>query len=138
MFARMAHVCLNVRDLARSLEFYRSIGFRPRFDFTREGRPFGAYLEIAPGQYLEMFEDPKLEPSVGNRAGIAHFCLESDDLDATMESLRVAGVPFTEKKIGCDHTWQIWLRDPDGNDFEVHQYTGRSLQKVGGTVEADW
>ena len=138
MFSRLAHVCLNVRNLADSLEFYRKLGFAPRFDFTRTGKPFGAYLEIAPNQYLEMFENPDLEPSVGNRAGIAHFCLESEDLDATMAGLREAGIPFTEKKIGCDHTWQIWLRDPDGNDFEVHQYTGRSLQRLGGTVEADW
>ena len=60
MFSRLAHVCLNVRNLAISLDFYRKLGFVPRFDFTRTGRAFGAYLEIAPNQYLEMFENPDL------------------------------------------------------------------------------
>ena len=42
------------------------------------------------------------------------------------------------KKLGCDQTWQIWLEDPDGNSFEVHQYTPESAQFMGGSVEADW
>jgi hypothetical protein len=42
------------------------------------------------------------------------------------------------EKLGCDDTWQIWLKDPDGNAFEVHQYTPKSMQFTGGTVEADW
>lgn len=136
MFTRLAHVCLNVRNLVRSLEFYERLGFRPRFDFTREGKPFGAYLEIAPDNYIEMFEVPSMEAPAN--AGIAHFCLETDDLDALVADLAAKGISHTEKKLGCDRTWQIWLRDPDGNDFEVHQYTSKSLQLTGGTVEADW
>jgi len=119
MFARLAHVCLNVRNLDRSVSFYRGLGLRPRFDFTRAGKAFGAYLEISPDNYIEMFEDPALETPVNT--GIAHFCLEHADLDQLIGELAVAGIPHTEKKLGCDHTWQIWLVDPDGNSFEVHQ-----------------
>jgi lactoylglutathione lyase/glyoxylase I family protein len=136
MFTRLAHVCLHVRDLARSAEFYTRLGFTPRFRFTRAGAPFGIYFEVGPGSYVEMFEDRSLEVPVNT--GIVHFCLESDNLDGTVATLRQRGIPFTEKKLGCDNTWQIWLRDPDGNPFEVHQYTDQSLQHVGGTVEADW
>ena len=55
-----------------------------------------------------------------------------------MTDLQARGITFPEKKLGCDHTWQIWLKDPDGNAFEVHQYTPGSMQFTGGTVEADW
>lgn len=136
MFTRLAHVCLNVKNLDRSVEYYTRLGFAPRFRFTREGRPFGAYLEIAPDQYIEMFEDPTLDKP--RNTGLVHFCLESADLEAEMARLAGLEIPFTEKKLGCDHTYQIWLSDPDGNAFEVHQYTDRSLQRTGGTVEADW
>lgn len=136
MFSRLAHVCLNVKDLTRSVDFYVRLGFQPRFRFTRQGKPFGAYLEISENQYIEMFEDPNLESPVNT--GLVHFCLEAEDLDAEMKRLNGLGIPFTEKKLGCDHTYQIWLKDPDGNAFEVHQYTDRSLQKLGGVVEADW
>jgi lactoylglutathione lyase/glyoxylase I family protein len=136
MFSRLAHVCLNVCDLRRSVEFYTRLGFRTSFDFTRKGSHFGAYLEIAPNQYLELFENP--EARAGDHGGIVHFCLETSDMDRLVADLAKCGIPHTPKKLGCDQTWQIWLKDPDGNDFEVHQYTAQSTQVLGGTVEADW
>lgn len=136
MFKRIAHVCLNVKDLDRSLDFYTRVGFEPVFHFTRQGRPFGVYLKLAHASFIEIFEDPKLLAPVNT--GLVHFCLESDDLDQLMTDLRDRGIEFSEKKLGCDNTWQIWLEDPDGNAFEIHQYSPRSMQFTGGTVEADW
>ena len=136
MFKRIAHVCLNVRNLQQSLDFYAGLGLEPVFRFTRKGGLFGVYLKLAEASFIEIFEDPKLEAPVNT--GLVHFCLESEDLDRLMTDLRRRGVVFTEKKLGCDHTWQIWLKDPDGNAFEVHQYTPQSMQFTGGTVEADW
>ena len=136
MITRLAHVCLNVQNLPRSIAFFTKLGFKPRFDFTRKNKPFGIYLEIAPSQYLEMFEDPTLGKPVNT--GLAHFCLESDNLGVLMQDLDMSGIPYTPRKLGCDHTYQIWLEDPDGNKFEIHQYTDKSLQLQGGSVEADW
>lgn len=102
----------------------------------RKGSLFGAYLEIAPGSYIEIFETGQTSPS--SNAGIAHFCLETDDIDAFSHRCVKNGIAVTPKKLGCDRTWQVWLKDPDGNDFEVHQYTANSLQITGGSVEADW
>jgi lactoylglutathione lyase len=136
MFKRIAHVCLNVKSLDRSLDFYTRLGLQPVFRFTRIGRPFGVYLRLAESTFIEIFEDPGLQSPVNT--GLVHFCLETHDLDSTMRTLAAQGISFTEKKLGCDHTWQIWLKDPDGNAFEVHQYTPKSMQFAGGTVEADW
>ena len=136
MFKRIAHVCLNVKDLERSLAFYTRLGFEPVFRFTRKGGPFGVYLKLAEASFIEIFEEPTLQAPVNT--GLLHFCLETEDLDRVMAELRDRGIAFTEKKLGCDNTWQIWLEDPDGNRFEVHQYTGKSMQFTGGTVEADW
>lgn len=136
MITRLAHICLNVQNLQRSIEYYQKLGFTPRFRFTRQGKPYGIYLEIAPKQYIEMFEDPHLEHPINT--GIAHFCLESPDLEAFQRHLDQQQIPYTQPKKGCDQTWQIWLTDPDGNAFEVHQYTPESMQQLGGEVEADW
>ena len=136
MFKRIAHVCLHVRDLSRALAYYERLGLCRKFGFTRNGERFGAYMEISDGNYIEMFEDKERGPVVNN--GLRHFCLEAEDLDAVMRQLRERDIPHTEKKLGCDGTWQIWLEDPDGNAFEVHQYTGESAQLHGQTVEADW
>ena len=136
MFTRIAHVCLNARDLQRSVDYYEKLGFVKRFRFTRKGSTFGFYMEVCPGTYVEIFEDPKLGEVVNN--GIVHFCLETDDIDKVISDLTARGVDVTPKKMGVDNTWQCWLEDPDGNRFEVHQYTETSTQRLGGDVEADW
>ena len=136
MFKRIAHLCLNVRDLQQSLDFYTRLGLVPVFRFTRKGALFGVYLKLADSAFIEIFEDAKLEKPANT--SLVHFCLETEDLDRLMADLQSRGIAFSEKKLGCDHTWQIWLTDPDGNAFEVHQYTPESMQFTGGTVEADW
>jgi catechol 2,3-dioxygenase-like lactoylglutathione lyase family enzyme len=136
MFKRIAHVCLNTSDLERSVAWYEKLDFGIRFRFTRKGSQFGVYMVVAEGTFVEIFEDPNLGPVVNN--GIAHFCLETDDIDAVVEKLTERGIAVTPKKLGVDNTWQVWLEDPDGNRFEVHQYTAASTQFSGGTVEADW
>ncbi len=136
MFKRLAHVCLNVTNLERSLAFYQSVGGEPVFRFTRGGKPFGVYLKLAEATFIEIFEDATLAAPANT--GLLHFCLETQDLDGLMAQLRARGIAFGDKKLGCDNTWQIWLKDPDGNAFEVHQYTPKSMQFTGGTVEADW
>jgi catechol 2,3-dioxygenase-like lactoylglutathione lyase family enzyme len=136
IFKRIAHVCLGVKDVDRSIAYYEKLGLGIRFRFTRKGSKFGAYMEVSPGSYVEMFEDPSMGPLVNN--GILHFCLETDDIDAAVARLTELGVPVTPKKLGVDNSWQAWLEDPDGNKIEIHQYTPASTQFTGGTVEADW
>ncbi len=137
MFKRIAHVCLGASNLERAIAWYERVGFSVIFEFTRKGKRFGVYMKLSEGNFIEIFEDPDLGPVVNN--GILHFCLETGDIDAVMARLKERGVSFSPKKLGVDNTWQIWLEDPDGNRFEVHQYTLASTQlTVGGSVEADW
>ncbi len=136
MFKKLAHICLNVSNLDSSLNFYKSIGLNVKFAFTRNGRNFGAYLEVARGSFIEIFENP--EQTKKDNCGLAHFCLETDDIDHVIEKLAELKIPHTEKKLGCDGTYQIWLKDPDGYSFEVHQYTKESSQFTMRNVEADW
>jgi lactoylglutathione lyase/glyoxylase I family protein len=132
----LAHVCINVKNLERSMEYYQKLGLKPKFKFTRQGEHFGHYLEIGKDHYIELFENPDMEAPVNT--GLVHFCLECKNLDNLIRKLDSKGISHTCKKLGCDNTYQIWLTDPDGNAFEVHQYTAKSLQKTGGEVEADW
>ena len=48
------------------------------------------------------------------------------------------GIACSAKQLGGDHTWQTWLRDPDGNAFEIHQYTEHSMHFTGGECEITW
>lgn len=136
LFKRLAHVCLHAKDLQRSIDYYKKLGAVERFSFTRKGKDFGRYLELTERTYLEVFSQPDMGPVVNS--GIVHFCLETENLDGLIAHLDAQGVPHSPKEQGCDFTWQIWLEDPDGNKFEVHQYSDKSMQQQGGTVEATW
>lgn len=137
VFTKIAHVCLYVSNLAKSVEFYTNLGFNKRFVFNRKECLFGAYLEFGDGNFVELFEDAARAASA-TPGRFAHFCLETPDIDATTASLTARGIEFTPKRLGADSTYQVWLKDPDGNAFEIHQYTPNSSQLVGGEVQADW
>ncbi|MBP2058750.1 hypothetical protein J2Z60_001941 [Lactobacillus colini] len=42
------------------------------------------------------------------------------------------GIPVkTHPSKGPSETWQFWAVDPDGNNFEVQEFTEKSYQKIG-------
>lgn len=132
MITRLAHMSLQVRDMQRATEFYRDrLGFPIAFTFTLKGRFAGAYFAVGGNSFLEVFE-------FENPCGITHYCLETDDLDGFIAKATAQGVACTPKTLGGCNTWQTWLRDPDGNAFEIHQYTDRSMQFNGGQCEITW
>jgi len=137
MIKSLAHLCVISKDLNRSQDFYcGALGLKRHFDFFKEGELFGFYLQLAPGQFIEIFKaGPKAEIHTQR---IHHFCLEVDDIDALREKLTRHGVEVTPKKLGCDQTWQCWCKDPDGVDFEFQQYTPGSSQTTQADCIVDW
>jgi lactoylglutathione lyase/glyoxylase I family protein len=129
---RLAHICLQAKDIHRTIAFYHeALGFPLAFTFKKAGEPKGAYFALGGRSFIEVFE-------VEQPVGTTHFCLETADIDAFITAATAKGIACTPKKLGGDHTWQTWLRDPDGHAFEVHQYTERSMQFHGGECEITW
>jgi glyoxylase I family protein len=128
MITNLAHVCFTVSDLERSIGFYcDGLGLTPAFDFTDEnGRRFGLYLHAGGRNFVELFEG-----KLGERAeaqSFRHICLEVDDIQATVQTLRERGLEVSEVKLGQDQSYQAWITDPDGNRIELHGYTAQSWQ----------
>lgn len=96
MIKTLAHLCVFSKDLNRSLDFYCSaLGLKRHFDFIKNGALFGFYLQVAPGQFIEIF---KADPAMEIRSQrIHHFCLEVDDIDALRDKLIKHGVEVTPK-----------------------------------------
>lgn len=134
---QVAHVCILARDLAETRAFYGDVlGLPVKFDFLRDGRPFGFYLDAGGRTNVEVFE--RAEASAMPAARIDHLCLEVEDIDAAVGHVRGKGVAITDKKLGVDETWQAWVTDPNGVRIELFQYTGKSAQFLGGDRVADW
>ncbi len=131
MITGLAHICFTVSNLQRSIDFYgHKLGLKPLFEFRRDdGSQFGQYFHLGQRTFLELFEgEIDANPE---RPAYRHFCLEIDDIQATVAEFRKQGVEVSDPKLGNDRSWQAWLNDPDGNRIELHQYTAESKQLPG-------
>ena len=131
MIKAIAHICISTKDLDETENFYCScLGLSKKFDFIRDGKVFGYYLQINDNNFIEVFQTGA--NSSEEEPQIKHFCLEVDDIDKTIEEVRNCSVNITDKEMGGDNSWQAWLTDPNGIKIELHQYTEKSNQVVGG------
>jgi catechol 2,3-dioxygenase len=119
----LGHVVLYVRDLQRSLNFYRDLmgleamgeTFKGRACILSSGRTHHELLLLEVG-------DAPMAPQ-GRRLGLYHvgWCIgESDeDLRAAKAQLDAAGIEIEGMS---DHwiTHSLYLRDPDGNEIELY------------------
>ena len=119
-------------------EAYKGQASRGEWAKRAETRPHDIayiFIELAPGQYLELFpkadgQKEYIQPNT--HLGYSHFALMVDDIFEAREELVKAGVDIDiEPNKGQSETWQMWVHDPDGNKFEIMQYTEKSLQFEG-------
>ena len=98
-------------------------------------RIFYTYIELAPNQFIEIFPELKQDREAVFKKqipGYSHFALVVDDIYQIREEFILRGItPDTEISKGPSGTYQLWFHDPDGNRFEVMQYTETSYQIVG-------
>ena len=116
----LGHVVLYVKDVNRSIAFYRDVlGFRmiasePRVAVFSSGRTHHELLLIETGQ------EPQPRKSYN---GLYHIGFKIGDtveeLSAALEELKKAGVNIVG---ATDHhvTKSLYILDPDGNELELY------------------
>lgn len=116
----LTHIHLVVRDLERSLRFYKSVfGMEERF---RDG-PKMVFLNT-PGSsdLITLNEDPAEARLAGVNAGVAHFgfrLLSKADLDAAIAEVQAAGGKLIRRGEHNPGAWFAYLQDPDGYVIEL-------------------
>ena len=164
----LTHVTFTCKDFPAMRKFYRdTLGLKELFllpyndaileSFKENGYPVGdlkagdlwiVYLEIAPKQFVELFNMPFNGENDTQNEGFHHFCLRVEDIVEAARELEGKGVklyngpkwldqPFTEAypddPIGKGMQGQcgslaFYIQDPEGNEIEIMQYTEDSLQ----------
>jgi catechol 2,3-dioxygenase-like lactoylglutathione lyase family enzyme len=145
----VSHVAIGVRDMERSLRFYRdAIGLRVKLDTVEELPGFGgaearkrraAYLgwgDDGPDASFVVLDEPLSVEPAGEPArlfqtGIHHFSFWVDDIDAIVARVRAAGFEVLfDPAVGDTVAWgeppggkvrSTFLRDPDGSYVQLDQ-----------------
>ena len=120
MFRRIDHIALHVSDLDRSVGFYeKHFGFSKYFQHAGSGGMQIAYLKLG-DTVLELTHKPD-----GLMSGF-HFCLETDDLEASVQKLQNAGVSLlraphdTAPRTPRERGWRrVVFGGPDGEQIEL-------------------
>ncbi len=139
-FKRLAHLCFKTDQIDRMVAFYRDVlGLPVKFTMTnKDGDVFGYYFACGECSFLELFDQRGAVRQWGGEvmklktaaAGTLyqHFCLEVTGIEAVRAGLVAKAVSVTEVAVGMDGSKQCWIKDPDGNDIELMEYTPDSLQ----------
>ena len=128
----LGHIVFYVKNLERSLAFYRDL-----LGFKEVGRIFdGKEAALTSGRthheflFIEVGDAPG--PPTGHRIGLYHIGIKIgdslDELRAALKELQAAGVTITG---ASDHTVSksLYLLDPDGNEVELYVDADPSIWK---------
>ena len=144
----VSHVAIGVREMERSLRFYRdALGLRVKLDTIEELPAFGgaearkrraAYLGWSEGSHESFVvldqplgAEPQGEPARLFQTGVHHFSFWVDEIEAIVARVRAAGfevlfdpgaadtVAYGEPPGG--KVLSTFLRDPDGNYVQLDQ-----------------
>lgn len=122
----LGHIVLYVRDLDRSLAFYRDLLGWPAV-FTPEQFPAVAFRAGDTHHDLLLIEvGPDAQPiPSGRRVGMYHFGVKMGDSDDELRRVRdtVRSRPDLATIVGStDHgiTHSLYVLDPDGNEVELY------------------
>lgn len=112
-----AHLALNVRDVEKSIEFYRNMfGIEP--SKVRTG--YAKFDVQAPPLNFTLNQVP-----FGEKGALSHLGIQvesTEDVLALRDRWKEAGLtPREEMQTTCCYALQdkAWVYDPDGNEWEV-------------------
>ena len=117
------HVALTVRDVARSVAWYREmLGLERRYEEAWGNHPA---VVCVGDTCLALFPCGAAEPGPGpgrNAIAVQHFAFRVDrvNFEAAQAALRERGIAFQFQDHTLSHS--IYFSDPDGHRLEITTY----------------
>ena len=120
----LAHIGVFVKDMAKSVDFYKGLGFN--LDKEEEIGVKLAFLS-AGTCLIELVEKSDI-PTRGTGV-IDHIAVEVDDLDAAIENAKAQGIAVDAAKIGTAPILggirNVFFEGPDGERLEFFEYCNK-------------
>tara|TARA_R110001583_G_scaffold33943_2_gene114538 strand:- start:2722 stop:3141 length:420 start_codon:yes stop_codon:yes gene_type:complete len=125
---RFEHINLVVKDINKSLSFYKAVFPEWVMRDSGEGEWSGKERQWChfgnENTYIAFNNnaDEDARDLAGHQAGLAHFCFEINNIKALTKRLEEAG--FSAHSRGDEHPFRqnIYFIDPDGIEVEFVEY----------------
>jgi catechol 2,3-dioxygenase-like lactoylglutathione lyase family enzyme len=140
MITQLAHINFFSDTPEEMIDFYvHKLGLKIAFTLDNDdGVPFGWYVKCGKMTFIEIFDQTGAVRQWGGRVAelhhgsrFRHLCFEVKNLAAYRGILIERGVNVSPITVGMDNSRQAWIKDPDGNDIELMEYTPASFQVRG-------
>lgn len=121
--AGIAHVAFRVRDVAKSRDFYRLLGFEEAFSFNDPGKPPVSYIKVNDRQFIELYglaDDSQ-------PLGLMHVCYEAADIQSVWAEYAKRGIDSPQPRKARAGNLLFLFRDPENQIIEFTQYLPGSL-----------
>jgi catechol 2,3-dioxygenase-like lactoylglutathione lyase family enzyme len=137
MIKQLAHINFFSDQAPQLLDFYvNQLGLAVKFTLNHDdGTAFGWYVDCGNRTFIEIFDQQGAIRQWGGQAVelkkgnlYRHLCFEVTNIEEYHKNLEAKGLAVTAVKVGMDHSKQCWIKDPDGNDIELMEYTAESYQ----------
>ncbi|MBI2368914.1 MAG: VOC family protein [Deltaproteobacteria bacterium] len=114
------HAVLTVRDINRSLRWYRQVlGLQLRWDGRRLRGHRMTFLGDRSGSFLVLLE--KRTRQRGNLQGLDHLAFSVRDIEAARRAVERRGVTITGEREDEDGRGKsYYFEDPDGQELEIY------------------
>lgn len=115
----LTHIHLIVRDMKRSLRFYRA-AFGMRVSF-KAGKNLVFLNTPGSKDMITLHQDAELARVAGTSGGISHFGFQlvKTDLDAAIKEVKKAGGRLVERGEHAPGVTYAYVADPDGYVIEL-------------------
>jgi catechol 2,3-dioxygenase-like lactoylglutathione lyase family enzyme len=128
---RPHHTAISVRNLDKSLRFYKTLGYQPvhRYD-EPDGSMSIVHLKLG-SSFLEIFHylgstnKPPVDYEHANdlqEIGVKHIALQTNDIKAALADLQQRGLATADTTIDHSSTGKaswFFIKDPDGVWVEI-------------------
>ncbi|WP_396589398.1 VOC family protein [Bermanella sp. R86510] len=124
----LEHVNLVVKDLQKSLTFYRAAFPHWKIRAKGEGEWYGkprTWIHFGDDyQYLALndFGEGDNRNLKGHQVGLAHLAYVTNNIDDVTRRLQQAGFSIANKGATEPHRRNVYFIDPDGFEIEFVQY----------------
>lgn len=125
---QLEHINLVIKDLGRSLAFYRAAFPHWRVRAKGGGDWYGkprTWVHFGDDyQYLALnaFGEGENRDLTGHQVGLAHFAFVVSNIDAVVARLQAAGFAVSNPGASEPHRRNAYFIDPDGFEVEFVQY----------------